>query len=246
MRMIAAIIFDMDGVLMDSEPLHLRATQFALGDRARSYTERDNQAFFGATDSEMFRVLRILFDLDVSTEELVRRKQEHLVSLIRAEGHGLPGVPHILLGLREAGLRLGLVSASARPVIGAVLETVGLSGAFETVVSGDEVARGKPAPDGYLMAARRLAVDPEACFVVEDTRNGVLAAKAAGMTVVAVPNPATSHEDFSPADLVLPSLDTLPKVLERNGSGDDHGPSTRHGSDAHDAADPTRGPRVAR
>ena len=135
---------------------------------------------------------------------------------------GFPGCRRSPSGFREAGLRLGLVSASARPVIDAILETVGLGGAFETVVSGDEVARGKPAPDGYLMAARRLAVDPERCFVVEDTRNGVLAAKAAGMTVAAVPGPATSHEDFSPADLVLPSLEALPKVLERNGNGHGH------------------------
>jgi beta-phosphoglucomutase-like phosphatase (HAD superfamily) len=219
MSMIAAIIFDMDGVLMDSEPLHLRATRFALGARAQSYTERDNQSFFGATDAEMFRVLRILFDLDAPTEELVSRKREHLVSLIRTEGRGLPGVPEIPLRFREAGLPLGLVSASARPVIDAILEAVGLIGAFETLVSGDEVARGKPAPDGYLMAARRLAIDPGRCFVVEDSRNGVLAAKAAGMTVAAVPGPTTIHEDFSPADLVLPSLEALPKVLERNGDG---------------------------
>ncbi|HEX2501085.1 MAG TPA: HAD family phosphatase [Methylomirabilota bacterium] len=219
MSMIAAIIFDMDGVLMDSEPLHLRATRFALGVRAQSYTERDNQSFFGATDPEMFRILRILFDLDATTDELVLRKREHLVSLIRSEGRGLPGVPEIPLRFRDAGLRLGLVSASARPVIDAILQAVGLHEAFETVVSGDEVARGKPAPDGYLMAARRLGVDPRGCFVVEDARNGVLAAKAAGMTVAAVPGPATSHEDFSPADLVLPSLEALPKVLERNGSG---------------------------
>jgi beta-phosphoglucomutase-like phosphatase (HAD superfamily) len=219
MSVIAAIIFDMDGVLMDSEPLHLRATRFALGDRAPSYTERDNRSFFGATDAEMFRVLRILFDLDASTDALVLRKRERLVSLIRAEGRGLAGVPEIPLRLLEAGLRLGLVSASPRPVIEAVLDVVRLRGAFETMVSGDEVARGKPAPDGYLMAARRLAVDPERCLVVEDARNGVLAAKAAGMTVAAVPAPATMHEDFSPADLVLPSLEALPKVLARNGNG---------------------------
>ncbi|HEY7141459.1 MAG TPA: HAD family phosphatase [Methylomirabilota bacterium] len=219
MSMIVAILFDMDGVLMDSEPLHLRATRFALGDRVRSYTERDNQAFFGATDAEMFRVLRILFDLDASTDELVHRKQQHLVSLIRSEGRGLPGVPDIPRRFREAGFRLGLVSASARPVIDAILQAVGLRETFQTVVCGDEVARGKPAPDGYLMAARRLAIEPRHCFVVEDTRNGVLAAKAAGMTVAAVPGPSTIHEDFSPADLVLPSLEALPKVLERNGNG---------------------------
>jgi beta-phosphoglucomutase-like phosphatase (HAD superfamily) len=219
MSVVAAIIFDMDGVLMDSEPLHLRATRFALGDRAESYTERDNQSFFGATDAEMFRVLRILFDLDASTEDLVVRKREHLISLIRTDGRRLPGVPAIPLRFREAGFQLGLVSASARPVIDVILETVGLAGAFETVVSGDEVARGKPAPDGYLMAARRLAVEPERCFVVEDTRNGVLAAKAAGMRVAAVLGPTTANEDLSPADLVLPSLEALPRALDRNGSG---------------------------
>ncbi len=228
MSTIAAILFDMDGVLMDSEPLHLRATQFALGVRAQSYTERDSQAFFGSTDGETLRILRILFDVDAPTDELVRRKRERLISLVRAEGQGLPGVPEILLRFRAAGVRLGLVSASARPEIEAILETVGLKGAFETIVSGDEVARGKPSPDGYLMAARRLGLEPECCFVVEDTRSGVLAGKAAGMTVAAVPGPVSIQEDFSPADLVLPSLEALPKVLPLNGNGNGNG----HDSDA--------------
>jgi HAD superfamily hydrolase (TIGR01509 family) len=214
MSRIRAVLFDMDGVLMDSEPFHLRATQLALGDRGCSFTERDNRAFFGVTDPELFRLLRILFDVDAPTEELVERKQAHLVALVRGAGRPAPGVPDVPLRLRDAGLRLGLVSSSARPVIEAILETVGLGGAFLAVVSGDEVARGKPAPDGYLMAARRLGVEPLQCLVVEDSRNGVLAGKAAGMLVAAVPCAATSHEDFSPADLVLPGLEALVKVLE--------------------------------
>src|SRR6476646_359760 len=124
MSTIDAILFDMDGVLLDSEPLHLRATQFALGERA-GYTERDNQSFFGATDPDMFRILRILFNLDPPTDDLVRKKRERLVGLVRAEGRGLPGVPEIPLRFREAGFRLGLVSASARPIIETILETVG-------------------------------------------------------------------------------------------------------------------------
>jgi beta-phosphoglucomutase-like phosphatase (HAD superfamily) len=105
-------------------------------------------------------------------------------------------------------------------IIDTILETVGSAGRSRR--SSLRRAAAQPAPDGYLMAARRLAVDPERCFVVEDTRNGVLAAKAAGMTVAAVPSSASDHEDFSPADLVLPSLEALPKVLERNGNGHGH------------------------
>jgi len=226
MNTITAVIFDMDGVLIDSEPLHLRATQWALGDRGSSYTERDNRAFFGATDAELFRILRILFDLRPTTAELVEAKRSHLLALIRAEGRPLPGVPAVPRQLQEAGMLLGLVSSSAPPLIRAVLDTVGLDRVFRVVVSGDEVPRGKPAPDGFLIAARRLAIEPECCLVVEDSRNGVLAAKAAGMTVAAVPCQTTSHEDFSPADLVLPSLEALPKALGQNG----HEVSTDQGS----------------
>ncbi len=219
MKRVAAVIFDMDGVLVDSEPFHLRSTRAALGTRGASYTERDNQAFFGATDAEMLRVLRILFDLPEPTAALVEAKTTHLVALIRTEARPLRGVPEVPLWLRARGLPLGLATASRRPVIHAVLDAVGLHGAFAAVVSGDEVARGKPAPDGFLMAARRLGVEPERCLVVEDSRNGVLAAKAAGMPVAAVPCAATSHEDFSPADLVLPSLENLGKALESAGAG---------------------------
>ncbi len=214
MRRIGAVVFDMDGVLVDSEPLHLRATQATLGARGASYSERDNRAFFGATDIELLRVLRILFDLPDPTTALVEAKTAHLIALIRAEARPLPGVPDVPLGLRARGVPLALATASRRPVIQAILETVGLGRTFDAVVSGDEVARGKPAPDGFLMAARRLGVPPEQCLVVEDSRNGVLAGKAAGMVVAAVPCPATSHEDFSAADLVLPSLEALPKALE--------------------------------
>jgi HAD superfamily hydrolase (TIGR01509 family) len=212
-RPLLAVVLDMDGVLVDSEPLHLEAARAALGRAGSSFTERDNQAFFGATDPELFRILRILFDLDTTTDALVAAKTAHLERLIRAGARPLPGVPAVPRWLRGAGFALGLASASTGAIIRAVLETVGLDGAFQAIVSGDEVVRGKPAPDGFLLAARRLGVAPEACLVVEDSRNGVLAAKAAGMAVAAIPCPATSHQDLSPADLVLPTLEALPKAL---------------------------------
>jgi HAD superfamily hydrolase (TIGR01509 family) len=219
MSPLAAVIFDMDGVLVDSEPLHHQATQAALGARGAAFTARDNLVFLGATDEEMFRVLRVLFDLESGTAELVAAKRGRLLELLRADARPRPGVPEVPRALREAGLLLGLVSASARPVIDAVLAAVGLRDAFRVVVSGDEVARGKPAPDGYLMAVRRLGVEPGQALAVEDSRNGVLAAREAGLAVAAIPCPATSREDFGPADLVLPSLEALPKALVQHGAG---------------------------
>lgn len=217
MKPIAAVIFDMDGVLLDSEPLHLRATQAVLSEQGASYTERDNRAFFGATDAEMFRALRIRFNLSVPTPVLVEAKRQRLVELVRTEARPMPGIPGILRWLREAGLRLALASSSPPAVIGAALDTLGLDATFEVVVSGDEVARGKPAPDVFLTAASRLGIEARRCLVVEDSRNGVLAGKTAGMIVAAVPCPATRHEDFSAADLVLPSLEGLRTVLGQNG-----------------------------
>jgi beta-phosphoglucomutase family hydrolase len=218
MKGIRAVIFDMDGVLLDSEPLHLRATQAALGGRGSSYTERDNRAFFGATDAEMLRVLRILFDLPEPTTALVEAKTQCLLGLIRTEAHPLPGVASVPRQLRQAGLGVGLASSSQRRVIQAVLEALALHEAFDAIVSGDEVARGKPAPDAFLLAARRLGVEAERCLVVEDSRNGVLAAKAAGMAVAAVPCPSTSHEDFSPADFILTDLEALTKIIDQDGA----------------------------
>jgi 2-phosphoglycolate phosphatase len=209
----AAVIFDLDGVLVDSEPLHLRATQAALGARGPSFTERDNRAFIGATDADLMRVLRILFDLPDSTAALVEAKTRHLLARLRSEGRPLPGVPGVPRELRAAGWRLGLASASPRIVIEAVLAMLGLEREFEAIVAGDEVARGKPAPDGFLLAADRLGTHPEQCLLVEDSRNGVLAAKAAGMRVAAIPCPATRHQDLSAADFVLPDLEALASIL---------------------------------
>ena len=220
MNDVQAVIFVLDGVLIDSGPLHLRAAQAALGARGASYTERDTGAFVDASDGDLFRVLRILFDLAQTTEELVTAKRAQLCALLHREGRPLPGVPEVPRALREAGILLGLVSTSAPAVMREALRALGLADAFAALVSDEEVPRSRPAPDALLTVARRLAVAPEHCLAVDDSRRGVLAAKAAGMRVAAVPSPATGPDDLAPADLVLPSLLALPKALGRNGAGD--------------------------
>jgi HAD superfamily hydrolase (TIGR01509 family) len=215
---VAALLFDLDGVLIDSEPLHLRATRAAIGAHGGSYSEQDNRTFLGMTDAESLRVLRILWNLPEPTATLVQARTSHLAALVR-EAQPMPGVPGVVRQLRQAGLPLGLLSASRRTVIQAALEAVGLTGCFDAIVSGEEMALGTAGPDGFGMAARRLGVAPARCLAVVDSPGGVSAARGAGMLVAAIPGRPSSHGDFSLAHLVLPGLDGLPKALESAGSG---------------------------
>src|SRR3989442_202102 len=137
---------------------------------------------------------------------------------IRRRCAPMPGVPDVLESTRRRGYRLALASSAVPAVIAANLAALGVFSLFETIVSGVEVASGKPAPDIFLEAARRLAVPTEHCLVVEDSRNGVLAARAAGMVCVAVPCPATRDEDFREATLRLEALPALLGLLPQRPS----------------------------
>lgn len=134
----------------------------------------------------------------------------------------LPLIPGACETVERVAARwpLGLASSANRPVIEVVLELSGLGGFFETTVSSEEVARGKPAPDVYLEAARRLRVDPVLCAAVEDSSSGILSAHAAGMRVVAIPNRTfpPSEEALEPADAAIPSLQELHQEVIDSGS----------------------------
>jgi len=208
-----AIIFDMDGVLVDSEPVHVDAMRAVLVPFGVEYSDEVNEEFFGFTDLEVFRRLRARYGLHASPEELADRRGELLVQLMRETAVAMPGVPEILLWLREAGYPLALASGSVPSVIGATLEAIGVRSLFAPVVSAVEVPHGKPAPDVFLETARRLGLPPEACLVIEDSRNGLLAARAAGMACAVVPCPATRTQDFSEATARLVTLRELPGLL---------------------------------
>lgn len=209
----AAVIFDMDGVLVDSEPMHVDAMRELLRPYGIAYTDRENEEFFGFTDPEVFRVLRERHGLEPDARELTRRRAQLLVRLTRERTVPMPGVPDVPRRLGRLGYRLAVASSSALEVIEATLDVLGLAPVFETLVSGLEVGRGKPAPDVFLETARRLGLPPGACLVVEDSRNGLLAAKAAGMACASVPCPATRHEDFAEADFRLGALPELLPIL---------------------------------
>ena len=211
-----AVVFDMDGVLLDSEPIGYEAMRLVMRGQGAPYDEIENDEFVGRTTAESFHVLRARRRLRPEIGELVRQFCDAKIRLIREGARLLPGVSEVLERVRAAGYRLALASSAEIPIIAATVETLGLADCFELRVSGEEVPRGKPAPDVFLEAARRLALAPRDCLVVEDSRNGLLAARAAGMRCAVVPCSATLGHDFTEADYRLRTLtELLPLLIPR-------------------------------
>jgi beta-phosphoglucomutase len=191
---IAAIIFDMDGVIVDSEPLHEQALAETLAGIGFAGTPGLQVAdYIGRSDQDFWRDFVARFRPAQTLEELVRRKRERVVELVREHQPLFEGLPELVAALATRW-PLALASGSERPVIEAVLDLEGLRRFFRVVVSSAEVAHGKPAPDVFLLTARRLGVAPADCVVVEDSKPGVAAALAAGMRVVAVTNTHDAEE----------------------------------------------------
>jgi len=208
-----AVIFDMDGVLVDSEPLGFEAMRRVMAGQGVHYTEADNNEFLGCTTLEECRTLRVRHGLDADPQALTREYVDLLVELIRQKPRPMPGVPAVLAEMGAAGYRMALASSADPVVIAENVRALGLARFFEAIVSGTEVARGKPAPDVFVETAGRLQLPAERCLVVEDSRNGLLAAKAAGMVCAAIPCASTRHQDFREADYHLRALWDLPPLL---------------------------------
>lgn len=191
---VQAIIFDMDGVIVDSEPLHEQALAETLA-RIGFPTTPGLQIsdYIGRSDQDFWKDFVVCFRPAQTLDELVRLKRDRVVELVREHQPLFEGLPELVAALARRW-PLALASGSERPVIEAVLDIEGLRRHFRVVVSSSEVARGKPAPDVFLLTARRLRVAPESCVVIEDSKPGVAAALAAGMRVVAVTNTHAAEE----------------------------------------------------
>src|SRR5437867_824075 len=210
-----AVIFDMDGVLVDSEPLGMEAMRRVMARQGVPYTEADNNEFVGRTTLEECRILKARHRLEADERDLTRQYVEILVGLIHEGPRPMPGVPDVLGELLTAGYRMALASSAEPVVIATNLDALDLGRFFEAIVSGTEVARGKPAPDVFLETAKRLGLPAPRCLVVEDSRNGLLAAKAAGMACAVVPCANTRQQDFREADYRLSALRGLLGLLLR-------------------------------
>jgi len=206
-----AAILDLDGLLIDSEPLWRRAEREVFGSVGLALTEDDCRR---TTGLRCDAVVAYWFERrrwsGPSQAEVERRLDARVLELVRAEGRAMPGVDEALAVLEAAGLRLAVASSSTAGLIDAALARLGLDRRIPIRCSSYDEPAGKPDPAVYLTAARRLGVDPVACLAVEDSAPGVEAAWRAGMAVVAVPDPEQRGlAGFARADVALGSLREL-------------------------------------
>jgi HAD superfamily hydrolase (TIGR01509 family) len=213
---IEAVVFDLDGVLLDSEQVWDEVREELVKERGGRWHEQAQTEMMGMSSIEWSRYMHDELDLPEPPEEISAEVVRRLDEVYRKR---LP----LIDGAREAVERLaarwplGLASSSNREVIDLVLDLSGLARYFRVTVSSEEVPRGKPAPDVYLEAARGLGVPPERCAAVEDSHNGIRSAKAAGMRVIAIPNQhyPPGEEALALADVKLGSLAELtPSIVE--------------------------------
>jgi HAD superfamily hydrolase (TIGR01509 family) len=203
-RPIGAVLFDLDGTLIDSEPNHFLADRALLARYGVAFTGADQRRYMGAGALEMMRDLTRRHGLGVDPERLAAEKDVVYLEIARDRTEVFPAMRRFLEHAFAAGMPLAVASGSSPEVIRTLVDRVGLAGRFLQLVSASEVAHGKPAPDVFLEAARRLGAEPGACLVVEDSALGVEAAGRAGMRCIAVPGvpEAPLPPAFASADLL--------------------------------------------
>lgn len=201
---IEAVIFDLDGVLVDSEPLLFEAERLLLAEYGVDLTPEIKKPYIGLGGRDVLVALTDRFGIDADVDDLVTRKIALFLQL--AEGLvGFPATVGFARALHADGLRLAIASGSPPVGIDTAMRATGLADVFGIRVSTQHVARGKPAPDLFLEAARRLGVAPSRCVVVEDAVHGLQGAHAAGMRCIAIPSVTDPLDDaFTAADLLVP------------------------------------------
>jgi len=213
LAMLTAVIFDLDGLLADTERLHCRAYQTALWECGVSLSEADYVEHWVRCGKGIVEWLD-MHCLDLEPDAVRARKSEHYLASLGSSLRPMDGALELLNALHGTK-RNALASSSYRDAVDGVLRGLNIAHFFEVIVSGLDVPRVKPAPDIFLKAASQMGVNPSECLVLEDAEKGVLAACHAGMRCIAVPNQHTKHHDFSKATRVCKSLaEVTPALLD--------------------------------
>jgi beta-phosphoglucomutase family hydrolase len=203
-----AVIWDMDGVIADTAPYHLRAWQEVFRKRGKSYTEDDFRSNFGKRNDA---IIRNILGSKITLRELeaiATEKETSFRESARDNIEPLPGAIELLQSLNKRSFSQALGSSAPIENVRLVTRELGIEGLFQVIVSGMDVKEGKPSPQGFLLAAEKLGIEPQDCVVIEDATAGVTAAKRAGMRCLAVTN-SSPRSKLARADLVV---DTLEKI----------------------------------
>jgi beta-phosphoglucomutase len=210
MAALEAVIFDMDGVLIDSYDAHFRSWRKLGEERGREYTEQDFLAGFGRTSREVIVEQWGGGDMtDEQIAEIANRKEALFRDSLAEEFPAMPGAVELIEELRRAGVRVGVGSSGPPDNVHLILDRLGVKHALSAVVTGADVTRGKPDPQVFQLVAERLGVPPEHAVVIEDAPVGVQAARAAGMKVVGLASTGRTPDELRGADRIVPSLAEL-------------------------------------
>jgi HAD superfamily hydrolase (TIGR01509 family) len=210
-----AVVFDMDGVLISSEEIWDRVREELTAEAGGRWAPDAHTDMMGMSTPEWTAYMHDRLGVVLSPAAIEAEVERRLIARYRAEPPFIDGAVAAVREVAALGVPLAVASSSTRRLIGAVLEQAGVAALFAVTVSSEEVARGKPAPDVYLEALRRLGVTPAEATAVEDLAAGLRAAHAAGLRVIAVPNAAypPGGDALALADVVLPSIRALPDAL---------------------------------
>lgn len=202
-----AVIFDMDGVIIDSEPIHFEVDMQTMKDFGCSISKEELNKYVGTTNEYMYTDIKNNYKIDKSVEELIYYRSEMVKKKI-SESDLMPieGITHLLKHLKDKNIPAAIASSSPRDFIEVVVSKFGLEDYFSCILSGEEVEKGKPDPDIYIEAAKKLGILPKECIVIEDSKNGVLAAKKAGMKCIGFKNANSGEQDLSKADFIVNSI----------------------------------------
>ncbi|HPP01843.1 MAG: HAD family phosphatase [Candidatus Omnitrophica bacterium] len=206
--MMKAVIFDMDGVLIDSEKIHQQAEIHSLGRLGVQVTPADLKPFAGASRTLFREGLSQRFGHHLDWDAFFAEKDRVLFERMK-DVKPVPGVLPLLQELQANGMRLAVATSSQRPVLAFIMEKFNLDGVFDVKLCANDITRSKPDPEIFLLAADRLGIPPEDCAAVEDSINGVRAAKAAGMYTIAITT-SFPREQLDAADLIIDRYEELP------------------------------------
>ncbi|MGM0411479.1 MAG: HAD family hydrolase [Bacillota bacterium] len=204
------MIFDMDGVIVDSEPLHYEVNKEIFSELDIEVSKSEYNSYIGTSNQEMWELITERHNLEESPKKLTKLQQEkNLEHVNNGEVMAVDNVVKVINEIADSELKLALGSSSPEKLIYAVISFLNIKDLFQVIESGENVSNGKPAPDLFLKIARDLDITSDNILVIEDSHNGVKAAKKAGMNCIAYKNENSGNQDLSPADLIIDDFNEL-------------------------------------